>query len=144
MMGSVKTARLTHVFLGLIFCLNGVYNVAHSNFGWLGLSLGIIMFVLGIYTIIIAFTAFSKHSGFAPKVKVGPDFAEFKTGFFTSPVRIPWKEVRSVTLGKYQVHFLLKNGERSFFYRTSPEQSIAIKRSIREMAEDHHIEVVHD
>ncbi len=139
----VKFNKWISVFSGIVMIIFGLYYVSVNliAFAPMGLILGVLFLVSGLYGIFYSITTFSIHSRYALKVKINDDFLEFKSSLFGPRVRIDWAHVKYIALKQYQVLFDLGRTREIFSYSSSPEVSKEIKKAIREMAEKKNIKV---
>lgn len=139
---SVNANKWLYYSLGLLFLFNGVFHIFSNSFKPIGIILGILMIIGGMWYIIYGFTAFSVSSKYAPRVRIDDTEIELKNNFFKPATQINWTDVKKIEFDLYKLSFQLSDNNLVFSYNTYPDISIDIKRMIREMAEEKNIEVI--
>lgn len=71
-----KISKWVNAFIGLLLCINGLSNIARG--GWIGISLGILLIIAGLFFVLINFVVFSEQSEYAPRLKFNDDYIEIK------------------------------------------------------------------
>lgn len=143
---SIKTNRWLFPITGLIFLTTGgarlIYDFNASNDAVIGLIIGILMSVMGLYYFIYGLTAFSTNSRLALRIKITDEFIEIKDRFLKPPIHLIWTDLKSIEFGKYKIVFQLEESNKVFSYKSNANVSVEIKKMIREMADEKKIEVV--
>ncbi len=139
---SIKANRRLAIFLGLIFCLNGFFNLIQNNEDLLFQILGLLLLLSGVLYLFYSFYGFSQKSKFAPKVLLTNEFLQIRESFWKPAKQLNWNNISSINYLSYQIDFQLNKESYSFIYNASSDTSIEIKRAIREFAENKGIEVI--
>ena len=143
---SIKTNRWLFPITGLIFLTSGgtrlIYNFNASNDAVIGLIIGILMSVIGVYYCIYGLTAFSTNSRLALRIKITDEFIEIKDRFLKPPIQLIWTDLKSIEFGQYKINFKMEGSNKALSYKSNVDVSIKIKQAIREMADKKKIEVV--
>jgi hypothetical protein len=139
---SANANRWGFILVGLVFLANGYFNIHRSNLSLLGIILGTLMFGGGIYYLFYGVFGFAESSRFSLKVKVDESAIELKNSFWKPSKKLHWVDLSVIQFQHYQIIFELKDQSISFSYNANPEISIAIKQTIREVAEQKNIQVI--
>lgn len=127
---------------GLLFFVNGGFNIYANHIEPIGLVLGVLMLFGGCYYMFYGLFGFSKNSKFACKVKVDDSTIELKNSFRKPSTKLKWTQLSSIKFQPYEIIFQLGNSSCSFAYNSNSDVSIAIKQTIRDFAEQKNIEVI--
>ena len=139
---SAKANKWLFSLTGLLFLVNGSFNLYNSNLEPIGLILGVLMIIGGLFYLSYGLFGFSEHSKFAPKVKVDESAIELKNSLWKPSVKLNWSDLSSIKFEPYEVIFDIKDVSNSFSFNTNADVSVEIKQTIREIAERRNIEVV--
>ncbi len=135
----VRISKWINIVLGVIFWIGGISDIARG--GPTDMMLGILFFIAGAALIFYGFMVLSQHSKYAPRLKIGNDYIEYKTGILKHVTRIYWKDIESIAFGNFEMRFRMAGKERVFAYHADPEISVAMKHAVREMAGEKNIDV---
>lgn len=138
---SIKRTRILYYFMGIVFIINGIIQFILNAIHPYGMIIGILTLITGVGYLIVAFTAFSARSKYAPKVKVNDDIIELKNGIFNAPTKFNWSDIKAIELKTFRLDFQLANSKEMFTYRTTSDISINIKNTLRAFAKQKGIEV---
>lgn len=133
---SSKISKWLLGILGLLWFAFGTLKIYADGVSIGSIGYIIIGLILIVYSVLI-FTA----NPFAPKVSISENEIKIKRKVFSRSVNILWTNIESIEFDQYLIVFNLKDGIEEFDYSTNAEISIEIKSSIREAAENKHIEV---
>jgi hypothetical protein len=127
---------------GLLFLVNGGFNIYSNNLEPFGLILGILMLIGGCYYVFYGLFGFSENSKFASKLKVDDLTIELKNSLWKPSTKLKWSQLSSIKFQSYEIIFQLGNSSSSFSYNSNSDVSIAIKQTIRDFAERKNVEVI--
>lgn len=134
--------RILWIFMGVIFFINGITNLANEQLEWYSLILGIAMIALSIIYAFYSVLAFSEKSKYSPKVRMNNKLIQLKSSFWKRGYLINWSDVKLINFGRYKVEFELSNGTKAFPYNTESKKSKELKSMLREFAESQSIQVI--
>ena len=138
---SVRANRWLFVFAGLLFSLNGISHLISDSLKPYNLVLGIVFILFGLFYAIYGFFRFSTTSRFAPKIVLEDNLIALKKTFWKPAHTLKWPDIRSIEYGSYEIKFNLIDSSYLFSYSSGPDESIMIKKSIREFAHQKNIDV---
>lgn len=88
--------------------------------------------VMAINLIVIGTIGLSKKSKFSPKVKLTESQLILKDKIFSGQIVIPWNKIDQIELSSYKIVLHTNNITIPFTLDTTKENSIAIKKALRE------------
>lgn len=139
---SAKANKWLFSLTGLLFLVNGGFNIYSNNLQPFRIILGILMLIGGIYYVFYGLFGFSHNSKLATKVKVNDYMIELKNSLWKPSTTIKWADLSSIKFQSYEIIFQLEGSSNSFSYNANSDVSKTIKQTIREFAERKNIEVV--
>lgn len=134
--------KLLFIITGILFFLNGTFNLYLNTIPPFGQIIGILMMSGGIFYIVYFFIGVSENSKYAAKVKITEKVIELKSSFWKATELLNWSDVKSIQFANYQVEFELLSGKKAFPYKTSANQSKQVKRLLTEAATPKNIEII--
>lgn len=138
---SAKANKWLFNLTGLLFLINGIFNIYTNSIEPIGFILGVLMIIGGLYYLIYGMTAFSKNSKYAQRVNIDNKIIELKNSFFRPATQLKWTDIRAIELGSYVIDFQVEGGRKKFSYQSNADVSIEIKKSIKEFAESKSIRI---
>ena len=140
---SIKATKWLSISMGIIWFLLGAVNLLRAeSLMDLRSLLSIVIIITSIVTIFYGLTAFSKTSKYALRLKVEDNYLEYKSNYLRPVTRINWIDVKEIRFDAYRITFQLNREIRRFSYRSNPEVSKEIKKTLGQMAESKNIPVI--
>ncbi len=139
---SLKTNKWGFTITGIVFILNGVFQIIGDYAQPIGLILGVIMIPGGIGYIVTGWLSFSEKSKYAPRITFDEQVLLLKNKLSKPPTILEWGQIKRIELYSYQLKFFSPKADYIFPYEANASTSINIKSAIREIAESKHIEVI--
>ena len=127
---------------GLLFLMNGAWHIYTDNFDPVGVILGVLLIIGGLFYTLYGIFGFTEDSKFAPKVKIDESIIELKKSLWKSSTKLHWSDLSSIKFQPYEIIFHLKDSTKTFSYKSNADVSLSIKNTISVFAERKNIEVI--
>ena len=136
---SIKQTRIGLVTLGilmLIFNLSVLFTSADLT------NLNPFMILMAVSFIITGTVGLSKNSKFSPKVFMNSNHILIKEGLWSGSQTYNWTDIREITLGSYKITIGTERNKKTFHIDSTPQISIDIKRTLKEVASKKNITLI--
>ena len=119
------TTTIGYVMIGMLFLWSGVSKLSRGelsfeSFGFLAHGIFLVLYLLSIYML---------HR-WTPRVQIDNSLIVLRHRIFGRSKRLEWSDVAQIDFGSYQITFTSGYEQYVFRYKSNPEISIEIKRSI--------------
>lgn len=137
-----NTNKWIYILTGILFIINGLFNMNSETLGLIGIGLGLVTLFFGLAYTIYGYIAFSKFSKYAPRVLINNDYVELKSNVFKSGKKLVWTDIKKIEFRPYFISFSLSDSTFSFSYITNSDTSMKIKELLRSTGENKNIEII--